>query len=403
MSETVTDYLGDEVDLDDCVLITHGQHEGEYILESDAFEHDDVVCPEEDKHEVLIEAGYEVTVDGDIIDSDDAVYIDSCSWGYEGMYHVDDTCYVEEFGEHRLRDDCTWSDNLSEWVYTSDTEYCYVDSHDDYFNLDDVHYSESRGEYVLRGSCEGSTDSINEYHCSPEANNYSKSWGIGFEVEKDNVDGETCEGADIQEQPLFAGWETDGSCGVEGITHVYDLKEGFQRFCQDVEDSDYCDADINSRCGGHVNVSGPADKFTLDNIRKYAGLIYALYKGRLNNSYACYDKKLQDDSYESKYRAIKFKGIVTLGNGKVGRLFEFRLVSKVHCKKQLKWRFRLFEMLSRAIEGNWSFGSFLKGCEPLLDEVYSWEKKQGILQQARGFNKYLNYDVTEREIERYVA
>jgi hypothetical protein len=81
---------------------------------------------------------------------------------------------------------------------------------------------------------------------------------IGFEIEKTNVFGYADEGDEIGERELFAGWELDGSCGVEGVTNCYDLLDPLvmEMFEGHVgEASDVLAEPCDGTCGGHINIS----------------------------------------------------------------------------------------------------------------------------------------------------
>ena len=265
------------------------------------------------------------------------------------------------------------------------------------YHIDAVSYCDNCGEYYLNQNgecCRSSNDNpraINEYHCSPSPMFYTKGdldFCLGFEVEKNEVDGQRHEGDAIDEQPLFAGWETDSSCGVEGITNVYAIGE-YERFANHVDQSNYCNEPADSSCGGHVNMSG--NGLTLEKVRPYAGLFYALYRHRLNNHYSSCDKAMNKTG--ERYAAIREKR---------NNIVEFRLVSRVRNGKQLKWRFRLFSELAKAIQIGMPHTEFIVNCMPLLREVYPNGEHMRIAKLAIDFQNYLNRGIISERINEFI-
>ena len=180
-----------------------------------------------------------------------------------------------------------------------------------FYDREEVSFCDQCESYYVddgEGCCDSDSSNenpyaINDYHCSPTPTFYRKGnldFCLGFEVEKTAVGGNDCEGETVEYQPLFAGWETDSSCGVEGITNVYSIDD-FELFSQHVDKSDYCNDPCNASCGGHVNMSG--NGLTLEKVRPYAGLFYALYRYRLNNSYSNKDKGMHKTG--ERYAAIR--------------------------------------------------------------------------------------------------
>ncbi len=264
------------------------------------------------------------------------------------------------------------------------------------YDRDDVTFCEQcESLYVTEvGCCNSSNENpyaINEYHCSPTPAFYRKGhldFCLGFEVEKTSIGGNDCEGEPVEYQPLFAGWETDSSCGVEGITNVYAICE-YKRFSEHVDKSNYCNEPSNASCGGHVNMSG--DGLTLERVRPYAGLFYALYRYRLNNSYSNKDKAMNKTG--ERYAAIREKN---------HNIVEFRLVSRVRNGEQLKWRFRLFSELAKAIKIGMPHTEFIVNCMPLLREVYPNGEHMRIAKMATAFQNYLNRGVICETINEFI-
>lgn len=234
---------------------------------------------------------------------------------------------------------------------------------------------------------------------------------VGFEVEKNrvvNLDGSEAydRGHYVDRTPLFSRWERDGSCGVEGITHAYSLGK-YQLFrshvmasrhllegnVSDLRSSEGREEDARRRfnCGGHITLNGP--RVSMDNVRHYAGLIYALYKKRLRNNFCEQNKNMQGSGRDMHYCAIRERG-----RGSI----EFRLVRRVESHTNLLWRFRFFRKLAKAIHTNMSFEAYLRENRPLLNEVYNRNKVRDVLADARHFNEYLNTGVIHSRISEYI-
>lgn len=215
---------------------------------------------------------------------------------------------------------------------------------------------------------------------------------IGFEVEKID-DGEYYSVGDTLDSPknkFLTGWETDSSCGIEGISHIYYLKN-YPKFKADLSTAAFIDQlEANGSCGGHITLAG--GKLTNDSIRRYAGLLYALYRHRLVNNEYCYlDKKVTNGA--DKYCVI---------HKRWENCFEFRLVSAVHSRSQLDWRFRFFALFYEAMEKGWSFRGYFDRNRKLLKEVYRTPMMMRIRKLAFAFDDYLQNRNFSREVWHYV-
>ena len=314
-------------------------------------------------------------------------------------------------GETLPQEECvciTIGDSAGEWVSENHYDLCHYDGDsflaDEIMELngvlhdrDEISCCDTCGEYYVihEGECCVSSSNnlyaINEYHCSPSPYFYRKEpldFCLGFEVEKNCVGGNNREGDPISRQPLFAGWETDSSCGVEGITNVYAIDQ-YELFAEHVDQSSYCNEPCNASCGGHVNMSG--NGLTLEKVRPYAGLFYALYRHRLNNDYSNRDKPMKKTG--ERYAAIREKH---------HNIVEFRLVSRVRNGEQLKWRFRLFRELAKAIEVGLPHTEFIVNCMPLLREVYPHGSHVRIAKMGIAFQNYLNRGIISENIDQFI-
>jgi hypothetical protein len=259
---------------------------------------------------------------------------------------------------------------------------------------------------------------VQSYHGNSVINVYAarrsarlSNYTIGFEVEKNyvtNLNGDRAydRGDYVDNTPLFSRWERDGSCGVEGITHAYSV-ERYRLFKSHVMRSRHLleggvdrlrgpEREQDSRrrytCGGHITLVGP--KVSMANVRRYAGLLYSLYKKRLRNGYCADNKDLNDTGRSMHYCAIRERDS--------RNSVEFRLVRRVESHTNLLWRFRLFRKLALALETEMTFQQFLSACRPLLNEVFNKNKVREILADAKHFDDYINRGYIHSRISEYI-
>lgn len=288
--------------------------------------------------------------------------------------HKDSTRDTHD-GEVILRDDAIYCESDGEWYHEDTEELYYSDTCNYYLHIDDdcVQHCDDIGEYVMEHhahwdeiaevyvydrdnlTSRDHTQSIQDYHCGidPEfktldlnQNVILSKYTIGFEVEKDCLrDGNQDCGSLIEQQPLFSHWETDSSCGIEGITNVYSLDNSSQ-FINDVRNSDYTNLDTNSRCGGHINFAHRENKLQYWHIRPWLGLIFSMWKKRLNNQYSSCNKKL------NPYRGTDYHygALVEKGRNRSNVRFELRLPNKVKDGDTLIRRFCLIQHLIECVD-----------------------------------------------------
>ena len=199
------------------------------------------------------------------------------------------------------------------------------------------------------------TVTIQEYHCGVEPTFHLQpidpykvlsKYTIGFEVEKDCLDDGNAEaGSVIEQQPLFSHWETDSSCGIEGITNVYSL-DNAELFINHVRESNYTNLNTNQRCGGHINFAHRENKLQYWHIRPWLGLIFSMWKKRLNNQYSSCNKKL------NPYRGTDhhYGALVEKGRMRNNTRFELRLPNKVKDGDTLIRRFCLIQHLIECVD-----------------------------------------------------
>lgn len=224
---------------------------------------------------------------------------------------------------------------------------------------------------------------------------YDSKFTIGFEIEKTRFS----RGA-VTEYALFAGFERDGSCGYEAITHILPLlpkgawrNKVFNMMFEAkriIEDS-HSPSDV--RCGGHITlaVDGMSGEQVMNALRKYSGVMYALFRRRLGNSYCRSNWKMDAMSTNGRYQVCVNKG----------DRVEFRLPNRVSSVKQLMRRYELcYTMLDFAVNRpNASFKTFLKAVTPIVSSMYGHEevKVAEILTLSESFNKSLRTGKINRQ------
>jgi hypothetical protein len=236
---------------------------------------------------------------------------------------------------------------------------------------------------------------------------YRSKFTIGFEVEKNSLH----RGA-VKEYELFCGFETDGSCGYEAVTHilplvpastwrtkVFDMMHKASRI---IEDS-YSPSD--KRCGGHITIA--VDGFSGDDIRRMVrvncGILYALFRKRLNNSYCGHNKTMLGYNEGNHVGGSHHKYQVALVKG---NCLEFRLPSKFESVKQMIRRYELMhELVDFSVnKPNGSHEAFLKTIRPIIKSMYNGDdaKTDEILELARKFRKFIIDGTAEVEIRQYL-
>jgi hypothetical protein len=201
----------------------------------------------------------------------------------------------------------------------------------------------------------------------------------------------------VEETPLFAGWECDSSCGVEGITHTYDPLDPATCFMfkQAVRaSSEYVNGPCDQDCGGHINISnqGLAPYEVFERFRRYAPLWYAVYRFRLLNTYCCLDKPLSRTG--DRYAPVRQKDFG----------IEIRLPNRVHNDDVLNRRFDWVGVTCQAMDKQRTFEEYVKASMPFLKDSYGDRKKVAfILRTARHFRKwFIDPTYTHPLIERFV-
>jgi hypothetical protein len=246
---------------------------------------------------------------------------------------------------------------------------------------------------------------------------YSSRFTIGFEIEKNSLSRNA-----VKEYELFCGFERDGSCGFEAVTHVLPLlPSGKWRNkvydiiykAEKIIDDRYSPSD--RRCGGHVTIAceGLSGAELNDKVRNYSGIILALFRKRLKNTYCGANRRfmpqgmvqynsLSSFAYDSNGWHYKYQTALVKGN-----CLEFRVVSKFESVKQVMRRYELFhELVDFAVnnEGG-SFKTFLKRVEPIVRSMYNGDadKTSEVLYLAKRFQDFINDGTIHDDIADYLV
>lgn len=246
---------------------------------------------------------------------------------------------------------------------------------------------------------------------------YESKFTIGFEVEKNNLH----RGA-VREYELFCGFERDGSCGYEAVTHILPLlPEGKWRTkvydmmhkAEKIIDDRYSPS--NSSCGGHITigVDGMRGVQINEHVRKYSGVVLALFRHRLKNVYCGANRRMQVSGlseYNSApagrgtydYNGWHYKYQTALVKGDV---LEFRLPSRFESVKQMMRRYELmYELVNFAINVQGTQKAFFAKIRPIILSMYNGEtdKADKIFKYAVDFQNFINTGVISEAIAQYL-
>lgn len=217
---------------------------------------------------------------------------------------------------------------------------------------------------------------------------------IGFEVEKNSFHRDA-----IKEYPLFSHFETDGSCGVEGVSNILPLigksvwrNKVLNMFSEakHILEDEFSPSNID--CGGHINlaVKGMSGGHLADAIRPFSGIIYALYRFRLKRSW-CRANIFMDVDYGD------WEGVSDHSKYQVCRIehnrIEFRLPSRVKSVSDLNLRYRLmYEIVNYAVnKPNGTHRGLLSKLKPILMMMYNNDsvKVSALMDLSKEFRKML--------------
>lgn len=233
-----------------------------------------------------------------------------------------------------------------------------------------------------------------------EGGDYEAKFTIGFEVEKNQLSRNA-----VKEYELFCGFERDGSCGYEAVTHVLPLLPSgkwrtkvfdLMHKAEKIIDDRFSPSD--RRCGGHITIA--CDGLTGDElrtaIRKNCGIVFALFRNRLKNSYCGENRRLENGLSLGRYQ-------VTLSKGDC---LEFRLPSRFESVKQMMRRYELFyELVNYSInKPNGSHDGFLKVITPIILSMYNGDndKTNEVLKLSKHFRDYILKGTIHQDIHQYL-
>jgi hypothetical protein len=249
-----------------------------------------------------------------------------------------------------------------------------------------------------------------------EGGEYESKFTIGFEVEKNSLSRNA-----VREYELFCGFETDSSCGYEAVTHilpllpagqwrtkVYDMMHKAERIIDDSH------SPSDRRCGGHITIGVDGLNGVEINalVRKNAGIVLALFRKRLNNTYCGANRRMQPET-DSQFNSTS--GYHYSSNGwhhkyqtalVKGRCLEFRLPSKFESVKQMMRRYELmYELVNYSINNpRGTSEKFLRTITPIVVSMYNGDtaKAEEVLRLARLFQKFINKGEIHQDIAMYL-
>ena len=293
-----------------------------------------------------------------------------------------------------------------QWVYCDEAYYC--DDIDEYVHCDDTSWCESC-DTTNYEECDCNTDPecVGSYHSS--SNHIENKAGVhkakvGFEVEKVRFDDATDTGDYVGTYPFFGGYETDSSCGVEAVSHVWPLstdEDVYTEVFKAMEDSsDIIDEEaVDSSCGGHINISHadyPDSLDLLDKVRTNLAVVYAMWRWRLKNTY-CRENKEMKKQRHKKYSPVCIKS---------GGVLELRVPNAVKSVAQLQRRYRIIAIImEHSLEvGPTTFDQLLSKLSNVLWHSYGrdLEKVEKTKDIARSFHKWLVIGDVDSSIEEFV-
>tara|TARA_R100000654_G_scaffold7786_2_gene18932 strand:+ start:749 stop:1747 length:999 start_codon:yes stop_codon:yes gene_type:complete len=225
------------------------------------------------------------------------------------------------------------------------------------------------------------------------ADDFSSIFTIGMEFEKNRFHRSA-----VQEYPLLCGFEHDGSCGAEAVTHILPLVDKsmwrtkvFNMFHQAKKIINDEFSPSNRKCGGHITlgVKDMSGRELSDRMKKFSGLVYAIYRHRVNN-YFCRGNITMDTSAEwsTKYTIANYKTLD--GDGVV----EFRVPSRFTSVKQTIRRYEFFyQLIDFAVnKQNSSLHHFCNAVKPILLSMFNndAEKVAKTIALAKKMQKVIN-------------
>ena len=248
---------------------------------------------------------------------------------------------------------------------------------------------------------------------------YSSKFTIGYEIEKKKFH-RTC----VKEYNLFKGFERDSSCGFEAVTNILPLlppsqwrNKVFNMFheAKKVINDEYSPS--NAKCGGHISIAvdGMSGAELIKRLRRFSGLVMAMYQRRLKNGYCNYNMRMfQTAPTNNQWRpAMEIEGIDYEGNFAPkyqmcldkGKVIEFRIPSRFTSVKQCMRRYEFFYLLidTAVNHPKLSFKAFLKKVRPTLMSMYEYDeaKVDYIFAQAVHYRNFIMRGTIHQDIAEF--
>jgi hypothetical protein len=162
----------------------------------------------------------------------------------------------------------------------------------------------------------------------------------------------------------------------------------------------------NGDCGGHmtIGVAGMTGDDLREAVRKFSGVVMALFRKRLKNRYCNHNLRMQPyceshncyNGWDGKYQFALVKD----------NCLEFRVVARFQSVKQVMRRYELmYELVNFSINNpNGSFDSFLKRVTPIILSMYNGDtdKANEVLDLSKKFQKFINTGAIHPDIAQYI-
>ena len=227
---------------------------------------------------------------------------------------------------------------------------------------------------------------------------------IGFEIEKNRLHRDS-----LREYPVFARFETDASCGFENgvkgheaITHILPLigrslwrTKVYNMFNEASNIIDDAYSPSNTKCGGHIHLAckGMASWELMHRVRRFSGVVYALYRKRIGNYFCRANTRMYDSSTKYSVAKVNDYGI------------EFRIPSRVMSVKQIMRRYELMytimDFACNTPEGDVTSAVKAKFRNAVMPIIISMcegnkEKANAIYNLGMHFQDYINTGVVNK-------
>lgn len=267
-----------------------------------------------------------------------------------------------------------------------------------------------------------SRNSVSWYHHKPSVNNLKRGsnrdikgikkadakflcskrvmakYSVGLEVEKNSFHADVLN----HNHAFIQGLERDGSCGVEAVTNMLPLLPNcawktkvFAGFYELEKLFDDRFSPSNNDCGGHMTIGShevePRDLW--HGLKRYAGIVYALYRFRLNGEHTHLNKRM-DLRRNTKYSPFYKKSYGV----------EIRLISRFKSVQDACERYNLIAELVRGVEYGLTFEQVLGNCNKVFNRMYEndAEKIAEIKELSHLFQKWIAFGQGHEKIARFI-